>query len=93
MPTAEDADGASPMERKVVHWISQVPIIRDLGDDREVIAQFELGKYLGSEIRPIDTQTIELIFLSAFRSTADSTNLYWNLTGLNFISTRRCRLR
>jgi very-short-patch-repair endonuclease len=46
MPTADDVDSASPMELKVVHWLSQVPIIRDLGADCEVIAQFELGKYL-----------------------------------------------
>jgi hypothetical protein len=46
MPTADDVDDASPMERKVVHWLSQVPIIRDLGSDCEVVAQFELGKYL-----------------------------------------------
>ena len=46
MPTAEDVDDASPMEQKVVHWLGQVPIIRDLGGDCEVIAQFELGKYL-----------------------------------------------
>jgi AAA domain len=46
MPTTDDLDDASPMERKVLHWLSQVPLIRDLGDDCEVIAQFELGKYL-----------------------------------------------
>jgi hypothetical protein len=46
MPTAEDVDDASPMERKLIHWLGQVPIIRDLGSDCEVIAQFELGRYL-----------------------------------------------
>jgi len=46
MPTTDDVDDASPMERKVLHWLSQVPLIRDLGGDCEVIAQFELGKYL-----------------------------------------------
>lgn len=46
LPTADDVDSASPMEQKVVHWLSQVPIIRDLGGDCEVIAQFELGRYL-----------------------------------------------
>jgi AAA domain/Sulfatase-modifying factor enzyme 1 len=46
MPSTDDLDDASPMERKVLHWLSQVPLIRDLGDDCEVIAQFELGKYL-----------------------------------------------
>ena len=34
------------MERKVLHWLRQVPLIRDLDGDCEVIAQFELGKYL-----------------------------------------------
>jgi len=46
MPATDDVDDASPMERKVLHWLSQVPLIRDLGGDFEVIAQFELGKYL-----------------------------------------------
>jgi hypothetical protein len=46
MPTDSDLDEASPMERKVLHWLSQVPLLRDLDGDREIIAQFELGKYL-----------------------------------------------
>jgi hypothetical protein len=46
LPTPDDLDASSPMERKVLHWLSQVPIIRELGDDCEIIAQFELGKYL-----------------------------------------------
>ena len=46
MPVETDLDDASPMERKVLHWLSQVPIIRDLEDDCEIVAQFELGKYL-----------------------------------------------
>ena len=46
MPTESDLDDASPMERKVLHWLGQVPFIRDLDGDCEVIAQFELGKYL-----------------------------------------------
>jgi len=46
MPTEDDLDEASPMERKVLHWLSQVPLIRDLDGDCEIIAQFELGKYL-----------------------------------------------
>ncbi len=46
MPTEDELDEASPMERKVLHWLSQVPLIRDLDGDCEIIAQFELGKYL-----------------------------------------------
>ena len=46
LPTADDVDKSSPMERKVVHWLSQVPLIRELGSACEVHAQFELGKYL-----------------------------------------------
>ena len=34
------------MEQKVLHWLSQVPLIRELGSACEVYAQFELGKYL-----------------------------------------------
>jgi hypothetical protein len=33
MPTEEDVDEESPMERQVLHWLGQVPLIRDLGDD------------------------------------------------------------
>jgi AAA domain/Tetratricopeptide repeat len=46
MPTESELDEASPMERKVLHWLSQVPLIRDFDGDCEIIAQFELGKYL-----------------------------------------------
>lgn len=46
MPTEDDVDKSSPMERKVVHWLSQVPLIRELGRACEIKAQFELGKYL-----------------------------------------------
>jgi hypothetical protein len=46
MPTEGDVDDASPMERQVLHWLGQVPLIRDLDGDCEIIAQFELGKYL-----------------------------------------------
>jgi hypothetical protein len=46
MPTEEDVDAASPMERKVLHWFGQVPLIRDLEGDCEILANFELGRYL-----------------------------------------------
>ena len=46
LPTEADVDAASPMESKVLHWLAQVPIIRDLDGDCEIIAQFEIGKYL-----------------------------------------------
>lgn len=46
MPSHDDVDEASPMEQKVLHWLSQVPLIREFDGDCEIIAQFELGKYL-----------------------------------------------
>jgi hypothetical protein len=46
MPTEDDVDAASPMELKVLHWLGQVPLIRDLDGDCEILANFELGKYL-----------------------------------------------
>lgn len=46
MPTEDKVDSASPMESKVLAWLGQVPLIRDMGKDCEVQAQFELGKYL-----------------------------------------------
>jgi AAA domain len=46
MPSENELDEASPMERQVLHWLGQVPLIRDLDGDCEIIAQFELGKYL-----------------------------------------------
>jgi hypothetical protein len=46
MPTGDDVDPASPMEKKVIHWLGQVPFIRDLGGNCEITPQFELGKYL-----------------------------------------------
>ena len=52
MPTEDDVDDASPMERKVLHWLRQVPMIRDLDGDCEILAQFELGEYL-KQLDPI----------------------------------------
>ena len=46
LPTPDELDASSPMERMVLHWFSQVPIIQELGDNCEIIAQFELGKYM-----------------------------------------------
>jgi hypothetical protein len=46
MPTDEDVDPGSPMERKVLHWLGQVPLIRDNDGDCEILANFELGRYL-----------------------------------------------
>jgi tetratricopeptide (TPR) repeat protein len=46
MPTEDDVDPASPMERQVLHWLHQVPLIRDYDGDCEVLANFELGQYL-----------------------------------------------
>jgi hypothetical protein len=46
MPTEEDVDASSPMERKVLHWLGQVPLIRDVDGDCEILANFELGRYL-----------------------------------------------
>jgi len=46
MPTENDLDKESPMELQVLHWLRQVPLIRDFNGDCEIIAQFELGKYL-----------------------------------------------
>ena len=46
LPTDDDVDQSSPMERKVRHWLTQVPLIRELGTSCEIIAQFEIGKYL-----------------------------------------------
>jgi hypothetical protein len=46
MPTEDDVDQASPMEKKVLHWLSQVPLLRELGPACEIVAGFELGNYL-----------------------------------------------
>jgi hypothetical protein len=46
MPVEGDLDASSPMERQVLHWLGQVPLIRDLDGDCEIVAQFEIGKYL-----------------------------------------------
>ena len=43
-PQPSDTDPKSPMEKKVLHWLQRVPLIDQLGI--EVIAQFEMGKYL-----------------------------------------------
>jgi hypothetical protein len=46
MPTEQGVDATSPMERKVLPWLGQVPLIRDLEGDCEILANFELGRYL-----------------------------------------------
>ncbi len=46
LPAASEIDPSSPMERKVLHWLTQVPVIQEFGECCEIVAQFELGKYL-----------------------------------------------
>jgi len=46
MPSENDVDSNSPMELKVLHWLSQVPLLRELDGLYEIKPQFELGKYL-----------------------------------------------
>ena len=91
MPLETDLDDASPMERKVLHWLSQVPIIRDLEDDCEIIAQFELGKYLNQSIPPMIIPTTEWTSSFVFLRTAASTSWSLSTMALNFISSEVCR--
>lgn len=45
-PPVIKVDQSSPMEKKVLNWLRQVPIIDELKDQIEIDAQFEIGKYL-----------------------------------------------
>lgn len=45
-PSADDVDPSSPMERKVLGWLQQLPILDELSEQVELDAQFELGAYL-----------------------------------------------
>jgi len=45
-PEVSEVDQSSPMEKKVLNWLRQVPIIDELKDQIEIDAQFEIGKYL-----------------------------------------------
>jgi very-short-patch-repair endonuclease len=45
-PNVEDLDQSSPMERKVLGWLQQLPVLDELSEQVELDAQFELGSYL-----------------------------------------------
>ena len=46
LPSAEDTDQSSPMESKVLDWISKTQFYQNLQERIEVIAQFPIGEYL-----------------------------------------------
>lgn len=48
LPAANEVDSRSPMELKVLSWLSQAPLIQQLGDRVELHAQFPMGEYLRS---------------------------------------------
>jgi len=48
LPAPGEVDPNSPMELKVLGWLSQAPIIQELGRWVEVHAQFPMGDYLRS---------------------------------------------
>ena len=48
MPNPSEVDPHSPMELKVLSWLSQAPIIQKLGERVELHAQFPMGEYLRS---------------------------------------------
>jgi len=48
LPDPSEVDPHSPMEMKVLSWLSQAPIIQQLGERIEVHAQFPMGEYLRS---------------------------------------------
>jgi hypothetical protein len=46
LPSPEETDQSSPMERKVLDWISKTQFYQALHDRIEVMAQFPIGEYL-----------------------------------------------
>lgn len=48
LPSAGEVDSRSPMELKVLSWLSQAPLIQQLGERVELHAQFPMGEYLRS---------------------------------------------
>ncbi|MGF6810655.1 hypothetical protein OKW30_005847 [Paraburkholderia sp. Clong3] len=46
LPTAQDVDPSSPMEAKVLDWISKCAFYQRHAEQIEVIAQFPVGEYL-----------------------------------------------
>ena len=45
-PGVGNTDRKSPMETKVLHWLRQVPLLTELGENVEIEAQFKIGDYL-----------------------------------------------
>lgn len=45
-PLPKDTDSNSPMEKKVLNWLTQTEFYKDNQDSIELNAQFEIGKYL-----------------------------------------------
>ncbi len=46
VPTPEETDPNSPMEKKVLDWIQKTPFFQRHQEDLELIAQFPIGDYL-----------------------------------------------
>lgn len=46
MPTIDEVDPNSPAEADLLHILTQCPVLKRFGENLEVLAQFELGKYL-----------------------------------------------
>src|SRR5262249_34990218 len=84
LPTADDVDKSSPMERKGGHWLSQVPLIRELGRACEVRAQFELGKYLKQLDASYDHPEYRVDFLIKVSNGAQQRQLVLEYDGFEF---------
>ena len=91
MPTENDLDDASPMERRCSIGLVRFPLIRDLDGDCEIIAQFELGKYLKQLDPTYHHPDYRVDFLIRISEAESSINWCWSTMGLNFISRKACR--
>jgi len=71
MPTIDDVDPKSPAEAKLLHIITQCPVFDQYGKNLEVLAQFEVGRYLKNLDPTYDHPDYRVDFL--LRLTVDKT--------------------
>ena len=75
MPTPDEVDSKSPMERKVLEWIQQTAFFQKYEDQTTIIPQFPIGDYLKQLDIGYDHPAYRVDFLLQLRVDAKVYNL------------------
>ncbi|MBI3796075.1 MAG: hypothetical protein HY268_03780 [Deltaproteobacteria bacterium] len=81
VPEAEETDPNSPMERKVLDWITKTPFYQRNEDRLELFAQFPIGKYLRELDLTYQHPAYRCDFLLRFRGDDQTINVILEYDG------------